>query len=271
LYPAMSNRGLPAGRGYDVTKPKPFPAGPYSDSYEAMQPAKRNLAAAGLDSKHYFTRGGYERQVAQAITDKDGSEGYAKNPNKTSPKELDPQGYFLVSPGRHYISLQDQPDFCRLRIKTTTGHQILLDDTNERIYCSTNKGKSWFEMDSDGHVHFYGAESLSFTTDADYNVTAKGNINLHAGNGVNIKADGDVKITGGGDINLNSGCSTLVTAGDNIHLGAAGNIVEKGAKIYLNTMGTTAAALAPTPGIVPSHEPFDRPKGKATRNKYWKP
>lgn len=271
LYPAMSNRGLPGGRGYDITKAKPYPEGPYSDSYEEMQPAKRNLSEAGLDKKHYFTRGGYERQVAQAVTDKDGTDGYAKNPAKTNPKDLDPQGYCIVTPGRHYISMQDTPDFCRVRVKTTTGHQIIMDDTNERIYVSTNKGKSWFEMDTDGHVHFYGAESLSFATDADFNVDAGGNINLNAGNAINVKAGGNLNLTGGADVNVNSGCSTLVTAGDHIHLGAAGNIVEKGAKIYLNTMGTTAAALAATPGIVPDHEPWDRPASKAKRNKYWRP
>jgi hypothetical protein len=266
----MSNRGMPGGRGFDITKTKPFPIGPFTDSYEDLQPTKRNLKAAGLDTKHYFTRGGYERQIAQGLTDKDGSDGYGKNPNKTNPKELDPQGYCIVTPGRHYISMQDTPDFCRTRIRTTTGHQIILDDTNERIYVSTNKGNSWFEMDSDGHVHFYGSESISFTTGADFNVTAKGNVNMNASGAINMTA-GTISLNSKGDINLKSGCSTLVSAGDHVHLGAAGNVVTKGAQIHLNSMGTTAAAVAATPGIIPAHEPFDRPASKSKRNKFWKP
>jgi phage gp45-like len=289
LYPAMSNRGMPGGRGYDITQSKPYPPGPFSDSYEEMQPAKRNLAEAGLDKQHYFTRGGYERQVAQANTDKDGSDGYAKNPNKTNPKDLDPQGYCIVTPGRHFISMQDQPDFCRVRIKTTTGHQIIMDDTNERIYISTNKGKSWFEMDTDGHIHFYGAASISMTTDADFNVTAVGNINMDAGGSINMKAAANISATAGATINLDAGCSTLVTCGDNfeanastlanitsgsdLNLKGGGKANISGSQVHLNTAPAATAAKAAkaeAPGIVPEHEPWGRPKSDQERNKYWK-
>lgn len=307
LFPAMSNRGLPGGRGYDITKSKPYPPGPYSDSYEEMQPAKSNLKEAGLDKLLYFTRGGYERQIAQAVTDKDGTDGYAKNPNKTSPKELDPQGYCIVTPGQHYISMQDQPDFCRVRIKTTTGHQIIMDDTNDRIYISTNKGKSWFEMDTDGHIHFYGAASISMTTDADFNVTAIGNINMNAGSAINMTAGSNVNVTASSNVNVNSGCSTMITTGDNfevkstanilmssakfdagssaamvlsgskVDVKAGANLTMSGAQVHLNTSQAataakaTAAAKASLPGIVPEHEPWPRPRSDQVRNKFWRP
>jgi len=272
IYPIMGNRGLPGGRGVDITKPpQERPLGPFSDSYEDYEPAKSNLKDAGLDKDHYFTRGGYERQVAQATTDKDGTEGYAKNPNKTDPKDLDPQTYCIVTPGHHYISMQDAPDFCRVRIKTTTGHQVLLDDTNDRIYVSTNRGKTWFEMDSDGHIHAYAAKSVSYTTDGDFNVTAVGNINLDAGGAINMTGAQGMNLTSGHDISLNSGCSTLITAGDNFEAGSTGPIKFKGSEIHLNTGGTTAASVAAKPGIVPTHEPFGRPKSDEPRNKYWKP
>jgi hypothetical protein len=305
IYPVLSNRGMPGGRNADITQTKPFPYGPFTDSYEDLQPAKRNLIEAGLHDAHYVTRGGYERQIAQALTDKDGTDGYAKNPNKS--EELDPQSYCIVSPGRHYISLQDSPDFCRVRIKTSTGHQILMDDTNERIYISTNKGKSWFEMDTDGHIHFYGAKSISLTTDADFNVTAGGNINLKANSSVNITAGNNIQETAGNNINFNSGCSTLITTGDNFHvkstanivhnaakidlgstssliingstvdIKASGNINQSGSQIHLNTSTAKTVAVADVankatlPGIVPAHESWDRPKSDAIRNKYWKP
>jgi hypothetical protein len=305
LYPSMGQRGLPAGRGLDITKEKPFPYGPFSDSYEDIQPARRNLEEAGLHDKHYFTRGGYERQISQAITDKDGTEGYAKNPSK--PKEFDPQGYCIVTPGQHYISMQDAADFCRVRIKTTTGHQIIMDDTNDRIYISTNRGKSWFEMDSDGHIHFYGAASISMTTDEDFNITALGNINMNAGGSINMTAADTIQGTAGANINLNSGCSTLITTGDNfevkttanialssakfdvastgnmvlnggkVDIKAGGNLTQSGAQIHLNTSAAAVAAKAiaapkaQLPGIVPEHEPWGRPKSDEARNKFWKP
>ena len=266
LYPAMSNRGLPGGRGYDISKQKPFPVGPWTDSYEELQPAQKNLAEAGLNTRHFFTRGGYERQVAQAVTDKEGSDGYAKNPNK--PNKLDSQTVSLTSAGHHFISLQDAPEFCRMRMKTTTGHQIILDDTNERIYISTAKGENWIEMDSDGHIHVFGSKSISFNSGGDFNINAGGNVNIKAGSNVNVLGSG-VNITGIANIELNSGCSTLVTAGDFIELGASADLVLAGSKIHLNSKPAKQAGSASAPGIVPSHEPWNRPSSAAPRNKYW--
>lgn len=289
LYPIQSNRGLPGGRGYDITKSKPYPKGPWTDSYEDIQPTKKNQIAAGLDNEYYQTRGGYERQHAQALTEKDGSDGYASNPNKSDPKDYDPQGYSITTPGGHYLSMDDTNDFCRVRLRTTTGHQILLDDTNERIYVSTNKGKTWFEMDEDGHIHFYAAQSISFTTDEDFNITALNNVNIHAGQDINLKADNMVNFKAATNINLDSGCSTLITCGDNFEVNAAskvnttsgsttnilasGNIIQTGSNIHLNGPQAATAAKAykaPEPGIVPTHEQWNRPKTKGTRNKFWK-
>ncbi len=247
VYPIQSNRGMPAGRGYDITQSKPYPKGPFTDSYEEIQPSVANQKEAGLADEYYFTRGGYERQVAQAVTDKDGTEGYAKNPNKTDPKDLDPQGYCFTTPGQHFISMNDSSDFCRVRIKTTAGHQVIMDDTNERIYVSTAKGNNWFEMDQDGHVHFYGAQSISFTTDADFNITAIKNINMKAGGDVNIKAGNVINATADTSININAGCSTLITCGDHFEVNATSNVnITSGKKTDVKagaamSMSTSAA------------------------------
>jgi hypothetical protein len=272
IYPLQGQRGLPGGRGADITQPPATrPLGPFSDSYEPILPGKANQAEAGLDSNYYYTRGGYERQVAQATTNKDGTEGYSANINRTDPTDLDSQTYSWTSPGHHFISMQDAPQFCRMRFKTTTGHQIILDDTNERIYISTSVGNSWLEMDKDGHVQVYAAQSLSFTTGGDFNVTATGSFAVQAAS-IQMTGSSGVAITSGVDVNINSGCATLVTAGDNIELGSGANIIQQGTQIHLNSMGTTAAAVAAKPALAPTHEPWTRPAAVGvTRNKYWQP
>jgi hypothetical protein len=86
-FPEHGNRSLPAGRN--------SAAGPTTDSEETVQPATTNLTAqfsGQLDVSEAKTRGAYERQVAQALTVKDGKEGYQAGVSG-SDATLDPQTY----------------------------------------------------------------------------------------------------------------------------------------------------------------------------------
>lgn len=292
LMQSQTNRSLPAGRNYHIDSGAP---GPWSDTYAPMEPGYSNVRQAGLgDADWYYTRGGYERQVAQASTNKTGKEGYAEDPSKKD-GTLDPQTYAWVSPGGHYITLQDAPEFCRVRIKSTHGHQVLLDDTNERIYISTAKGASWIEMDQDGHIHIHADESISINTEKDFNVNAEGFINMNAEKGVNIKspkslicdfgedihlaAGKSAYIGAGKDFHLNAGGSVYETAGSQMHLNGGGKLIESAGQIHLNGPSATKAASAKTtkkPPIIPKHEPWEKRPGvnvetnHGIRNRYWK-
>jgi hypothetical protein len=193
------NRSLPAGRNVDFNgKQGPWgDAGDGTGNLNPIQPAYDNLRTQfqnKVTAPEALTRGAYERSAAQGANVRDGSEGYSVNPVDNS--YLDPQTYCIVTPGRHAIIMQDDPHFARLRLKTAEGHQVIFDDANERIYISTSKGNTWFEMDQDGHVNVFGAKSYSLRTGGDFNLYADGNINLEAGKGINMKADGgDARIT----------------------------------------------------------------------------
>lgn len=214
------NRSLPAGRNTDLRgRPGPWgDAGDDQGNLNPIQPAYNNLRTQfqnQVDAPEAITRGAYERQVAQAKTNKDGTEGYSAN--AADPSYLDPQTYCLVTPGRNAIIMQDDPKYARLRLKTAEGAQIILDDANERIYVSTAKGNSWFEMDQDGHVQVFGAQSLSFRAGKDINFFADGNINMEANLGVNVKANGaDIKLS----------------ATESIHLKAAKSILQSACEIF---------------------------------------
>jgi phage gp45-like len=212
------NRSLPAGRNTDFFGR----IGPWGDAGDGqgnlnpIQPAYDNLRTQfqnQVEASEAQTRGAYERQVAQPKRDKDGTEGYS--PNAADPSYLDPQTYCIVTPGRNAIIMQDDPKFARTRIKTAEGNQIILDDANERIYVSTAKGNSWFEMDQDGHVQVFGAQSLSFRAGKDINFFADGNINMEANLGVNVKANGaDIRMSASGSIHSKAGGSILQSACD---------------------------------------------------------
>lgn len=263
------NRSLPAGRNKDFFGND----GPWGDAGDGkgnlnpIQPAYDNLRAQfqnRITESEAITRGAYERQVAQAQVDKDGKEGYAPNPADKS--HLDSQTFCFVSPGRHALIMQDDPEYSRLRIKTAEGHQIILDDANERIYISSAKGNCWFEMDLDGHVHVYGAQSISMRAGKDFNIRADGDINLEAGKGINLKAETEdirllaqkslhlkanedckfsacrvfdissettLKITSLKDMDINSHTKLKVTGKDSIDQKTSGELKSTGAEVHL--------------------------------------
>lgn len=281
IFDNQGNRSLPGGRNSDGNK-----LGPFTDEHK-LKPYHDNLKEAGLDSGNMFlTRGGYERQVAQHKTEKDGVDGYSKNPS-VKDGSLESQTFSFTTPGGHFLSFQDSPDFCRVRLKTTTGKQILLDDTNERIYISTSKGNSWLEMDDDGRIYIYAAKDLSISTDGNMNlnadksiyIAAKEHINMNAGMSINVTSIGDFNLIGksilqsaSAEIGL-KGTKTILN-GATVDIGASGPITVKGS--IFNGQGPAAAQptkpqLAFPPLIIPKKGDWVRPHDNTTRNKYWRP
>lgn len=306
------NRSLPVGRNFDFNGNKgPFgDAGDGEGNLNPIQPAFNNLREQfqnQLDESETLTRGFYERQVAQAKEEKDGTEGYSKNP--ADPSYLDPQTYCLVTPGRHALIMQDDPKYSRLRIKTAEGHQVIFDDANERIYVSTAKGKSWIEMDQDGHVHIFGSESISLRAGKDINMFADRDINIEAGRGVHVKADTDdirfntaktfhvnadeniiqsacgifdinssksIKITSTTNLDIRSSTSVAVTGDNSVEIKGGNSIRQSASRIDLNgpeartAEPASCAVLSQSPSIVPGHEPWKRPTSRQKRGPNWK-
>lgn len=266
IFSLHANRGLPAGRN---TNSSTGENGIFSDSGEPIQPITNNMKEAfggSLNSPQAKSRGAYQRQVAQSKTYKDGTEGYA--PNAMDDTSFDSQSYCFVTPGGNALIFSDTDKHCRATLKTPSGNRLIFDDTNERIYVATAKGKSWFEMDEDGHVSAYGAESISFRTDKDFNISAGGDINLDATGSINLKAAKDVKASGT-SIHLNASGSVFATAGAKAEIKGGAGIVATGAKIHLNGPSATSADAASGVSISPSHEPWSRPPTTATRNPNW--
>lgn len=118
-----------------------------------------------------------------------GSHGYDWSGNKAVGEHKASRVIGLSSPGGHVIMMDDRAFNSRMKIKTATGHQILLDDTNERIYISTNEGANWIEMDSSGNIDIFSERRVSvhaekdinFSTDESFRVKAKKGIYMYAG------------------------------------------------------------------------------------------
>lgn len=269
LFQDHANRSLPIGRNVEGQAPQ-------SDSYDPIEPMSSNLKTqfgGDLANSIAQTRGAYERQVAQAKADKDDKEGYQVRVVPAAEEnagDLDPQTYCLTTPGRHAVIMHDNPKTARVRIKTAEGHQIILDDANERIYISTSRGNTWIELDLDGHVHIHGGASVSVAAGKDINLSAGGNINISAGKNLNLTAAGHARMSACSDISLSGDTKMNFTTGGPMNLKAGPVIRGSAGAIHLNGPQAEAAACADKPTIIPDHEPWPRPSSTVKRNKNWK-
>lgn len=77
------------------------------------------------------------------------------------------------------------------RVRTRTGHQILLHNSEDLIYIGNSRGTSWIEMTSNGKIDIYAGDSVSIHTQGDFNFRADRDINLEAGRNINVRAEGN--------------------------------------------------------------------------------
>lgn len=87
------------------------------------------------------------------------------------------------------------------RIRTRTGHQILLHNSEDLIYIGNARGTTWIEMTSNGKIDIYAGDDISMHTKGNFNVTADKDVNLTAGGAINL--NGGTIVATGGTIDLN--------------------------------------------------------------------
>lgn len=116
------------------------------------------------------------------------------------------------------------------RIRTRTGHQILLHNSSDLIYIANSKGTSWIELTSNGKIDVYSQDSVSIRSEVDFNFRADRDVNIEAGRNINLNAYGgmqfqsvdkfylicaaDGKIQFNGSYNLSVGNDVKVSAGN---------------------------------------------------------
>lgn len=226
-----------------------IPNGPLTSDGEPIEPAYTNLGEAFQDdrqSREWKTRVAdyqatavredvgevpndtkdkYLDQQYDKISDAEqddwvkpflGAHGYDWTGFKGTGAFLSSRSYGFSTPGFHAWSMDDRAFNSRIKLRSATGHQIIMDDTNERIYIMTNKGKSWVELDSSGNIDVYSDKRISmhakqdinFSTDETFRVHAKKGIHMYAGNNVSqedlesVPNDGEIRFQAEDDFHL---------------------------------------------------------------------
>jgi hypothetical protein len=112
-----------------------------------------------------------------------------------------------------------------VRLRTRTGHQILLHNSSDLIYICNSKGTAWLEFTSDGKIDIYAADSISIHSENDFNFRADRDINFEAGSNVNIvAAQGSMHFEASGLIEGFAGLDCNWTAANHFNASALGRV-----------------------------------------------
>jgi uncharacterized protein (DUF2345 family) len=163
------------------------------------------------------------------------------------------------------------------RVRTRTGHQLLMHNSEDLIYIGNAKGTTWIELTSNGKIDIYAQDSISIHSQNDLNIKADRDINMEAGRNFNIKTEtgrmqmdiatdwlvtvgdnnkitiakewehvvgGNTKVTTSGNLDYFSGGNQLYTAGGNTDIKTGGNHTESASRIDMNSFPAKTATQA---------------------------
>ncbi len=88
------------------------------------------------------------------------------------------------------------------RIRTRTGHQILLHNSSDLIYIANAAGTAWIELTAQGKIDVYAADSVSIHSEGDFNLRAGRDFNIEAIRDLNISANGNFAQQVGGKFSV---------------------------------------------------------------------
>ena len=160
------------------------------------------------------------------------------------------------NPGHSFVMDDGDVDGAnqQVRLRTASGHQLLMNDTEGVVYIANGSGKAFIEMDKDGTISVYSDGGINLRSSRDFNLHSETNINFHAKGTINFTSENHLALNAEGYIFamgekgiLNSsqngsirhyakdGISSF-TNGTQLH-GAGGRIDLAGSQVHFNSVG----------------------------------
>ena len=176
------------------------------------------------------------------------------------------------------------------RVRTRTGHQILMHNSEDLIYIANARGTTWIELTSNGKIDIYAEDSISVHTQQDLNIRADRDINLEAGRNINMRTESgkwhaeiatdmeflinndskltvganldilvgaETKISTNNDLDIASGAETKISSTSDISIGSGAEVKINGTKLNFN--GPNNAETAATADFVRPYDLRDNP------------
>jgi GH24 family phage-related lysozyme (muramidase) len=171
MVPALAgtteSNGLPVGE-YNKADAKVNPQSPQRPTYDPLATA---LKTQGLDKDP------------------------VRGTTTVSARSDTQQGYGILSPEGNQFVISDDPANKFIRLRTQSGTQVLVNDTEGMVYINSRDGKSYIELANDGTVLIYGYGDVAVRSQANLNLLADFDIRMEAGRSIYMKARGSTATT----------------------------------------------------------------------------
>ena len=193
-----------------------------------------------------------------------GRKDTSTTPVKVGTKDTEGRDYVTRKTGHTFVMDDGAADGTNqlTRLRTSSGHQLLMHDTEGVVYIANGSGNAYIELQKNGRIDVYsGVGGINLRTEGDFNLHSDSNINMHANGQIRMSSakemiqSADVIFTTGqkGIFNSSQAGSVRTFArdgissdtkgsqlhgarGGNIHLAASGR-GRTGGEIHLNSMG----------------------------------
>jgi hypothetical protein len=164
-----------------------------------------------------------------------------------------------------------------IRMRSASGHQIMMNDTAGIIYVVNAAGTAWVELTPDGSINVFSSKTLNIRAEDTVNLHADKDIKIHAGNNITMYAKNNL-IVNGNNI-LQKARSTfvadaaesamLVSDGTAIVFGQNKNLILAGSKVQISGGKVdTSASSNSKPASVPSLPEKEFPDTTKTDGKW---
>ena len=183
-----------------------------------------------------------------------------------------------------------------IRLRTSGGHQILMNDTEKILYIASASGAQWLEFSKNGSINVYAAAGFNLRSSGSINMHSDSNISMCAPSinitafgsktsplaGVSIKSSGSIgltalttasikcnmaltvssigaiSVTSGAILSLSAVGAANLSGGASVLVGSVGAVTLKGTLLNLNTPpGPLSAVKPPLPALPPIPNSLD--------------
>ena len=123
----------------------------------------------------------------------------SKKKFKLGPTDANPETTVVREAGHTFV--MDDGDAAGnnelVRLRTSSGHQLLMHDTKGVVYLANASGNVWMEFSANGAIDIYSGNTVS--------LRAVGDIDLHSDNNINMFAKGQIKLSAMNKLVLDGG------------------------------------------------------------------
>ncbi len=189
-------KNVPAG---EVNRASPnFVANSYDSTPKPIHPFAETLKAQGLigDTVRGTTSSSARRETPSQVfgISTPGRKNTGSTKEKVGAKDTT-QTDFVVRDTGHTFVMDDgdvNGNNQLTRLRTASGHQLLMHDTAGVVYIANGSGNSYFEMSSDGKIYIYAQDGFNLRSDGNFDMHSGGDINFHAKHSIKFTAEVDM-------------------------------------------------------------------------------